>query len=79
MSSSTKIDNRKKDNLIFGKSPTQGYEKNWLKGYVYEFSTDYNHIPVSDILDIHKHLMEKNKIIVQIYQANICFNTNVFW
>ena len=26
MSSSTKIDNRKKDILIFGKSPTQGLE-----------------------------------------------------
>ena len=26
MSSSTKIDNRKKDNLILGKDPTQGLE-----------------------------------------------------
>ena len=45
--------------------------KNWsndnmkkagLKGYVYDFSTDYNAIAVSDILDIHKYLMKKNKI-----------------
>ena len=35
-----------------------------LKGYVYDFSFDYNAIAVSDILDIHKYLMEKNKIVV---------------
>ena len=34
-----------------------------LKGYVYDFSTDYDYIPVSDILDIHKYLMVKNKIV----------------
>ena len=35
-----------------------------LKGCVYDFSVDYDAIEVSDILDIHKYLMEKNKIIV---------------
>ena len=37
-------------------------KKTRLKGYVYDFSTDYNYIPVSDILDIHKYLMKKNGI-----------------
>ena len=35
-----------------------------LKGSIYDFSVDYDAIEVSDILDIHKYLMEKNKIIV---------------
>ena len=39
-------------------------KKTGLKGYVYDFSTDYNYILVSDILDIHKYLMEKNGIVV---------------
>ena len=38
-------------------------EKTGLKGYVYDFSVDYNAIAVSDILDIQKYLMEKNKIV----------------
>ena len=33
-----------------------------LKGFVYDFSVDYDAIAVSDILDIHKYLMEKNNI-----------------
>ena len=33
-----------------------------FKGYVYDFSVDYDAIEVSDILDIHKYLLEKNKI-----------------
>ena len=133
MSSSTKIDNRKKDILILGKGPTQGLEstlsaekmysinftkkntkfclslhyngansylfvngteiiefkaidseilayslclgnisKDWsqdnmkqtgLKGYVYDVSTDYDAIKISDILDIHNYLMKKNRIV----------------
>ena len=133
MSSSTKIDNRKKDILTLGKGPTQGLEhtlsaekmysinfgkkdtkfrlrlhyngansylfvngteiskfkakvseirsyslclgnisKDWtndnmkktgFNGYIYDFSTDYNAIAVSDILDIHKYLMKKNGIV----------------
>ena len=34
-----------------------------LKGYVYDFSVDYNAIAVADILDIHKYLMKKNRIV----------------
>ena len=34
-----------------------------LKGYVYDLSTDYDYTPLSDILDIHKYLMEKNGIV----------------
>ena len=133
MSSSTKVDNRKKDILNLSKGPTQGLEhtfsaekmysinstkeetkfclslhynwansclfvngtgiikfttkdsettpyelclrnisKDWaivnlkktgLNGYVYDFSADYDSIGVSDILDIHKYLMEKNGIL----------------
>ena len=31
--------------------------------YVYDFSVDYNAIVVDDIVDIHKCLMKKNKMI----------------
>ena len=34
-----------------------------LKGYVYDFSVDYNAIEVADSLDIHKYLMKKNGIV----------------
>ena len=33
----------------------------FLNGY--DFSADYDAIAVDDILDIHKNLMKKNKII----------------
>ena len=33
-----------------------------LKGNVYDFSVDWNSIDKSDILNIHKYLMTKNKI-----------------
>ena len=33
-----------------------------LNRYVYDFSVDYDHIPVDDILDIHKYLMKKHDI-----------------
>ena len=38
-------------------------KKTGLKGYVYDFSVDYDAIAVSDILDIHKYLMKKNDIV----------------
>ena len=38
-------------------------KKTGLKGYVYDFIVDYDAIVVSDILDIHRYLMKKNKII----------------
>ena len=34
-----------------------------LNGYIYDFSVDYDAIPVDDILDIHKHLMKKDNMI----------------
>ena len=37
-------------------------KKTGLKGY--DCSVDYNVIAVSDIIDFHKYLMEKNKIVV---------------
>ena len=38
-------------------------KKTGLNGYVYDFSVDCDAIVVSDILDIHKYLMEKNGIV----------------
>ena len=34
-----------------------------LNRYVYDFSVDYNAIKTDNILDIHKHLMQKDNII----------------
>ena len=36
--------------------------KTGLRGYVYDFSVDYDAIAVDDILDIHNYLMKKNDI-----------------
>ena len=38
-------------------------KKTGLKGYVYDFSVDYDAIAISGILDIHKYLMKKNEIV----------------
>ena len=38
-------------------------KKSGLKGYVYDFSVDYDDIVVSDISDIHKYLIKKNNMI----------------
>ena len=38
-------------------------KKTGLKGYVYDFSVDYDAIAVADILDIYKYLMKKNEIV----------------
>ena len=38
-------------------------KKNRINGYVYDFSVDYDAIAVHEILDIHKYLMEKNRIV----------------
>ena len=38
-------------------------KKTGIKGYVYDFSVDYDAVVVSDILDIHKYLMKKNDIV----------------
>ena len=43
MSSSTKIDNRKKDVLILGKGPTQGLEHTWRAEKMYSINfTEHN-------------------------------------
>ena len=34
-----------------------------FNGYVYDFSTNYDAIPVDDIQDIHRYLMTKNNIV----------------
>ena len=38
-------------------------KKTGLKGCVYDFSTDYNYIKISGILDIHIYLMKKNGVV----------------
>ena len=38
-------------------------KKTGFNGYIYDFSTDYDAIAVSDILDMHKYLMKKNGIV----------------
>ena len=38
-------------------------KKTGVKGYVYDFSVDYDTIAVSDISDIHKYLMKNNNMI----------------
>ena len=38
-------------------------KKTRLKGYVIDFSVDYDAIAVSDIIDIHNYLMKKNEIV----------------
>ena len=37
-------------------------KKTGLRGYVYDFSVDYDAIAVDDMLDILKYLMDKNNI-----------------
>ena len=37
-------------------------KKTELKGFIYDFNFEYDAIAVSEILDIHKYLMEKNNI-----------------
>ena len=34
-------------------------KKTGLNGYEYDFSVDYNAIDISDIMDIHKYVMNK--------------------
>ena len=38
-------------------------KKTGLNEYVYNFSVDYDAIPVDDILDIHDYLVKKNDIV----------------
>ena len=38
-------------------------KKTGFNCYICDFSTDYNAIAISDISDIHKYLMKKNKIV----------------
>ena len=42
---------------------TDHLKKTRLKGFVYDFSVNYNAITVTDILDIPKYLMKKNELV----------------
>ena len=68
MNSSKHIDNKGKDILILGTSPTQGFcehsltvEKIYSINFTdpYNFSVNYDAISVDDIKDIHNYLMKK--------------------
>ena len=37
-----------------------------LNGYVYDFSVDYDSTDVDDIKDIHRFLMKKNNIVLNV-------------
>ena len=41
-------------------------KKTGLNGYVYEFGVVYNFIDTNNIIDIHKYLMKKHKIMFRI-------------
>ena len=55
-------------------------KKTGLNGCGHVFSVDYDAIVVADILDIHKHLMKNNEIVlnVEICKTNIFFSNDVF-
>ena len=55
-------------------------KKTGLNGCGHVFSVDYDAIVVADILDIHKHLMKNNEIVlnVKICKTNIYFSNDVF-
>ena len=38
-------------------------KKTGFKGYIYDFSVDYDTADIDDIKDIHKYLIEKNNIV----------------
>ena len=42
-------------------------KKTGLKGYVYDFSVDYDAIVISDVVDIHKYLMKMNDIVWNVW------------
>ena len=56
-------------------------KKTGLKGYVYDFSVDYDSIVVSDILDLHKYLMKKNYIVKNVctYWKDFFFTAMMFF
>ena len=38
-------------------------KKTGFNCYIYDFSTDYNAVTISDIQNIHQYLMKKNGIV----------------
>ena len=42
---------------------TDNMKKTGFKGYIYDFSVDYDATDVDDIKNIHKYLMEKNSMV----------------
>ena len=42
---------------------TDNMKKKGFKGCVYNFSVDYDATDVDDIVDIHRYLMKKNRIV----------------
>ena len=46
--------------------PVDNMKDNGLNGYVYDFSVDYDSTDVDDIKDIHRFLMKKNNIVLNV-------------
>ena len=42
---------------------TGNMKKADFKGYIYDFSVDYDATDIDDIKDVHKYLMKKNNIV----------------
>ena len=38
-------------------------KKTGFNGYIYDFSTDYNAVKISDIQNIHRYIMKNNEIL----------------
>ena len=58
--------------IVPNNSCSEKISKDWSKdnirktgfnGYIYDFSTDYNVIATSDIIEIHKYLIKNNGIV----------------
>ena len=52
----------KKTHYVSKDFTANNMKKNWLNGYAYEFSVDFNTIYTGNIIDIHKHLMKKHDV-----------------
>ena len=56
------------------------WKKTGLYGTIYDFSADYGALSVDDILSIHKYLIKKHNIVLNVWicKANIYFSSDVF-
>ena len=64
----------------FKKTSVDNMKKAGLNGHVYDFSVDYDAIPVDDVLNMHKYLMKKHdmKQCLDLLK-NVCYNNVLFY